>query len=82
MTDTNKPVTRCSCAAHPRHGRQIIITVGEGDVVQLRLKREQRTVCLPLSHLYDYAEARAAASAANFNTAPCKDPTKHAFLSS
>lgn len=76
MTDTTKTVQRRSVLPHPKHGRQVVVKIGEGDVVCVRLEREQRERCIPLSHLYDYIELRSAASANNFNTSPCSNPRK------
>lgn len=76
MTDTTKTVQRRSLSLHPKHGRRVVVKIGEGDVVCVRLEREQRERCIPLNHLYDYIELRAAASAVGFNTAPCTNPRK------
>ena len=76
MTDTNKPVTRRSVDPHPKHGRRIVITLGPGDVIGLRLERIARTCYLKLPALYDQAELARAAALAGFNPGPCKDPFK------
>lgn len=79
MTDTNHPVTRRSVLPHRKHERRICVTIGEGDVLSLRLERERREFLVPLSHLYDYAELRAAASSVGFDTSACANPKKRLF---
>lgn len=74
MTDTSKPVTRVSVTPHSRHQRKIILTVGPGDCVGVRLQRAraEETAYISLESLFNVVELRRAAG--DFNTAPCKNP--------
>ncbi len=76
MTDTNKPVTRRTLQPHARHGRRILVTIGEGDVVGFRLERAKAgTTCfIPITTLYDIAERRRAEALSSFSAAPCVNP--------
>lgn len=74
MTDTNKPVTRRTIVPHPRHGRRMIVTIGEGDVIGFRLERSRDTSLVPISTLFDIAERRRAEAQAGFSAAPCSNP--------
>jgi len=75
---TTKPVTRRSLACHPKHGRRIVVTIGPGDVIFLRLERERGEGSpLPLALLYDQAERRKACVLAGISEAeiaPCRNP--------
>lgn len=81
MTETSKSVTRISVEDHPRHNKKIVVTVGPGDVLKMRLLRERREVTVPLSYLYDYVERVHAVRETGANILPCKDPTRHHFTS-
>jgi hypothetical protein len=76
MTDSSKSVSRVSTAEHTKHGRKIIVVVGPGDTVGLRLQRskEDTTAYVSFEALFDIAEMRRAAARAGFSTAPCKNP--------
>lgn len=74
MTDTSKPVSRVSVLPHARHQRKIILTVGPGDYVGVRLQRakEADTGYISLESLFNVVELRRAAG--DFHTGPCKNP--------
>jgi hypothetical protein len=77
MTTIDKSVTRRSVSDHSRFKRKIVVTLGPGDVIGFRLDRERTTKYLPLESLYDQADVKAAGALADFNTAPCNNPTRH-----
>ena len=60
MTDTNKPVTRVSLSAYGHPPRNLVVTIGPGDVVTIREKGRRASVTLPISWLYIQGMIRAA----------------------
>lgn len=78
MTNSTKSVSRVSVTEHAKHKRKIILVVGPGDTVGLRLQRskEDTTAFISFQSLFDIAEMRAAASKAGFNPAACANPNK------
>jgi hypothetical protein len=78
MTPSTKSVSRVSETEHSKHKRKVIIVVGPGDVVGLRLQRANAdtTAFISLEALFDVVELRRAAALASFSTAPCKNPLK------
>lgn len=51
MTPCRKPITRVSLETYHR-GKQLVITIGPGDVVSMRYKRERKTFSAPLGFVH------------------------------
>ena len=56
MTPTNKPVTRVTIGAH--RGRQLVASLGPGDVLYLRQKGRRQVEGIDLASCYDLAIKR------------------------
>lgn len=56
MTPTSRPVTRVTMGVH--HGRQLVATLGPGDVLYLRQKGRRQTEGIDLASCYDLAVKR------------------------
>lgn len=56
MTPTSKPVTRVTIGAY--HGRQLVVTLGPGDVLYLRQKGRRQVEGIDLASCYERAVKR------------------------
>jgi len=56
MTPISKPVTRVTIGAH--HGRQLVATLGPGDVLYMRQKGRRQPEAIDLASCYDLAVKR------------------------
>jgi hypothetical protein len=56
VTPISKPVTRVTIGAH--HGRQLVATLGPGDVLYLRQKGRRQDEGIDLASCYDLAVKR------------------------
>lgn len=56
MTPISKPVTRVTLGAH--HGRQLVATLGPGDVLYLRQKGRRQVEGIDLASCYEIAVKR------------------------
>lgn len=56
MTPTSKPVTRVTIGTH--HGRQLVATLGPGDVLYMRQKGRRQVEGIDLASCYDLSVKR------------------------